>query len=464
MKGSPKFPVSILEVSVTLLFSIGLFFLVFSFPVFQALIYGLMATVTAAVLKTIHELLKIKLGFKPSASKGFVRHIIFLFKFFSICFLIIIPLKIFWIYYFYPDVDFGSENLKMDLLERRSFLIDRVSAPDFSESLMPSFLPVAFRKEWAIGTLSMTAAALTNLAFEFPETRKESIEVIAGLIKRMLKKDLRDFEQHYWGIDALEALDTDNGQIGYLGHLNFMLGAYKLLGGGSEYDDLAKKITRALVRRMKKTRGHYLETFPGQIFVPDNMVVVASIASAQKAFDIDSQDILSSWLSHTKTYLLEPETGLITNWVDDQGRGFGGARGSYSCWNSFYLPFVDAEFSRQQFSLIQKHFVTWLPAGLAGVREYPHGKRGSGDIDSGPVIFGLSTSGTGFGLSGASRFGSNKLQRGLLLTAEAVGSTVKLNDKRYYLVAPLIGEAIVLAMRTARDWDTRYLESAGQLE
>lgn len=72
------------------------------------------------------------------------------------------------------------------------------------------------------------------------------------------------------------------------------------------------------------------------------------------------------------------------------------------------------------------------------------------DVDSGPIIFGLSPSGTAFGIGCATYFNDWELRNGLLKTAEIAGHTVVWKGKRHYLLAniALVGEAITLAMRT----------------
>ena len=50
-----------------------------------------------------------------------------------------------------------------------------------------------------------------------------------------------------------------------------------------------------------------------------------------------------------------------------------------------------------------------------------------------------------------------KLLGALLDTAEIAGFTFQWNGERRYLLAPLVGDAIVLAMKTACVWDRRYV-------
>ena len=74
------------------------------------------------------------------------------------------------------------------------------------------------------------------------------------------------------------------------------------------------------------------------------------------------------------------------------------------------------------------------------------------DIDSGPILLELSPSGTAFFAGTATLFGDKEVCNGILRTAEFAGYTVGKGGNRHYLLAniALVGESIVLAMRTNR--------------
>lgn len=76
------------------------------------------------------------------------------------------------------------------------------------------------------------------------------------------------------------------------------------------------------------------------------------------------------------------------------------------------------------------------------------------DIDVGPILFNLSPTGTAFAIGSVTYFDDNTLRNKLLRTGDLAGFTVSCKGKRHYLLAniALVGEAIVLAMRTATDW------------
>jgi len=346
---------------------------------------------------------------------------------------------------------------RSDVLSRRDYLLARI-AGDFERDMGApdqSF----FRGEWALGTLSMTSAAVCNIAFTWPDTRDAALTQLPPIIDKALLPSTRAFDTGAWDSDALASLDNNQGHLGYLGHLNLMLGCYRVLGGDGRYDDLHDRITAAMVRRMDRSRSVHVETYPGEIYTSDNATGAASIAVHAAASGKAHGQTLHRFIQYTRDHLLDPQTGLVVFKVDSQGRPWGTSRGCGVGWNSFYLPFVDPAFSSDQWSKLREHMIRRSSVGFWGVREFPDGVLGFGDVDSGPLILGLSPSATGFSMAGARRENDAETLGRLMLTAEAAGTTwVGLTGSRY-LAAPLVGDAIVLAMRTAHAWDGRYLPS-----
>ncbi len=378
----------------------------------------------------------------------------------ALLFVALLGAKVLWIWHFsIAGRDLLNGAAENDLLARRRWLLRNVATERFSIKQMPSFFPPIMQQEWAIGTLSMTSAALTNLIFLYPETREESKGVIATMIERLLRDDLASYETNTWGEDALSTLDGNKGHIGLLAHLNFMLGAYRMAGGDARFEHLHRRISDALARRVLQSPHRYLETFPGQIFIPDNAATIASLSLAQLTLGMDYQAPISAWLAQTRGRLLDPATGLIRPTIDSDGKGVGPPRGSYAAWTIYYLNWVDRNFAREQYRLLKTNFAVKLPFGLAALREYPLGYHGHADVDSGPVIFGLSTAGTGFMIAGARLSKDADYLQGLLTSAEVVGGTVGAGGGRHYLFAPIAGEAIVLAMKTACNWDGRFVQA-----
>jgi len=340
-----------------------------------------------------------------------------------------------------------------DLFARRAYLVSRLDQAGAGPDTMPDWIPAQFRGEWALVTYSMSTAAVTNLAFLFPETREEACALLPAWIETVQRPEFRQFDRRRWaGEDALDSLDTGTGHIGYLGHLNFMLAAYHRLCDGGPYTDLFHAVSAALAARVSAQPYLNAETYPGEIYLPDNAVVVSSLALYEQTFPQRATNVAAAWLEEVHQNLRIVPTGLLPFSLSTQGFPLQGPRGSSATWNTFYLFHIDAGFALTHFRSTRESFFDPLWFGLGGMREFPNGVEGYGDIDSGPLVAGFSPAATGFGIAGARVAQDPEVLSGLLLTAEAAGTTWQWNGRRRYLFAPLVGDAILLAMMTATPW------------
>jgi hypothetical protein len=341
----------------------------------------------------------------------------------------------------------GRGEGEAELLARKQYLVAALTGPRGG-------LDGMIAGEWELVSLSMTGLAAANLAFEHPKTRDQARRELASLCDRALEERVRAFDADTWGEDPLATLESNHGHIGYLGHLDLLLGTWRALGG----DDparvaLHRDITRALARRMAASPSRYLETYPGAIWTADNAVVLAAIGLFDRVEGSDAhRALLDQQVAYTRAHLLDPRTGLVVFRVTGEGQPLGTSRGSGVGWNAIYLPFADEGFAREQAEALRRTMIKRLPLGCAGVREFPAGVSGRGDVDSGPVILEVSPSGTGFGIAALRTLGDDALAADLLDTAELAGATVQWNGERRYLVGPIVGDASVLAARTQRAW------------
>ena len=125
-------------------------------------------------------------------------------------------------------------------------------------------------------------------------------------------------------------------------------------------------------------------------------------------------------------------------------------KGSYSALNCYYLSLVAPKFAQEQYELLKKNFRQDFL--ITGLKEYHDRTCLFGmDIDAGPIIFNLSPSGTAFVIGAATSLEDSVFRKQLLKTAEIGGSSVSWFGSTHYLLAnmALVGEAIVLAMRTS---------------
>ena len=376
--------------------------------------------------------------------------------FLCLAILLIVLVKIVWVAIMTKSI--GSfETERTDILKRRNYLLEKVvTTPKGLIDAMPSAVGSHFQGEWAIYSTSMLSAALVNIAKLYPETRAEAAGKIDSLIKITMSPELREYDASSWGEDPLESLKGDKSHISYISLLAWEISGYKTVGGDGKYDALFDSLCETMARRIMASPDVNLQTFPGTyIFVPDMLVAIVALANYAKLNGGKYRDVVDIWLANMKANHMDSTTGLIKSLVPDGETWIGEqpVLGSYSALSVYYLTYVDEDFAREQYALLKKTFLKKRP--FTGFRELPKGTKGPILLmDSGPVIFGLSPTGTAFGIGGATYFQDQRLRKRFLRTGELAGFSVSSRHSRHYLLADYVpvGEAITLAMRTAVPW------------
>src|SRR5690606_22299691 len=134
-------------------------------------------------------------------------------------------------------------------------------------------------------------------------------------------------------------------------------------------------------------------------------------------------DIINEWVKEVRKRL--DSRGMLPHAVHPKKRTASeGARGSSMALMLILLRDIDLHFSQEQFLLFKKNFLD-NKFGLTGIREYPKGESGSGDIDSGPVILGFGGAATIVGMQTLSRFGQDDLSIKVRNAVEAFGFPVQ---------------------------------------
>lgn len=196
--------------------------------------------------------------------------------------------------------------------------------------------------------------------------------------------------------------------------------------------------------------GPFLQSYPGRRWPVDNVVAAAALARAGRVFDEPEWvRTVSEWrvsaLQHT-----DPVLGLLPHEVDPAGSALDGPRGSSQALLQAFWPDVSAD-GRADQPAWDAFTTTFLVrrAGLVGVREFPPGRGGSGDVDSGPLIGGISASASAVTLAAARRVGDLDLATDLEREAEVLGLGLTLGGRRRYAAGLLpIGDAFLAWARS----------------
>jgi hypothetical protein len=142
-------------------------------------------------------------------------------------------------------------------------------------------------------------------------------------------------------------------------------------------------------------------------------------------------------------------------------------RGGSLALMSRVLVDADPDFAREQYSILRSSFVDYR-LGMPGVREYPHGVEGTGDVDSGPLVLGFAGPAVVVGPAAARVHGDLEVANVLLGVVEAFGFPLQFRGRRSYAGGLLpVGDAFLAWARasalpetgTGDDW-TRILPRA----
>lgn len=300
----------------------------------------------------------------------------------------------------------------------------------------------------------MTSAALANIAILYPQNKELSIKFIGQIIEIAMSEEIREYDRLRWREDPMDGIYGNLSHISYYSHVAWMISRYKQIGGDGKYDGLYHSLCKAMNRRIRQSKSLNLPTYPGEyIYIPDMLVAIVALANYSSQYEGKYSTTVNMWVERAKKEWIDKETGMVASFLEvcnDSVQIVQPVKGSYSALNCYYLSLVDAEFAREQYDCLMKNYKQRFL--FAGIKEYhDRGCLFGMDIDAGPIIFNLSPSGTAFAIGCATSLDDMEFRSKLLKTAEIGGSTVTWFGKCHYLLAnlALVGEAIVLAMRTS---------------
>ncbi len=310
-----------------------------------------------------------------------------------------------------------------------------------------------FDGEWAFGTFTMAALGLGHVTLHHPEKTSDYVPTLERCAEELTSKTTNAFGTAAWGTFGFDGLPGGTGHA-YLGYSNLALSMVRLVHPETRFARLHDDLTEALAQRLSAAPHGLFETYPGEAYPADISMVAASIALHDCATASPPRPWWDSW---KKSFLhwIDPKSGLAFQSGDPQtGHSIMPPRASGTGLVAFATSFVDKPLSQQLYAALARAREDFL--GYGAIREYPVGVDGSGDIDSGPVILGVSVSATGFALSSAKLHGDSSLFTALFRTADFWGVPMHRPRGMRYLSGGPLGNAILLAMTTATwKWQER---------
>ncbi|NIM06032.1 MAG: hypothetical protein GTO55_07025 [Armatimonadetes bacterium] len=237
------------------------------------------------------------------------------------------------------------------------------------------------------------------------------------------------------------------------GHANLLRAGYVLLG--VEEEEIANRFheqSALLYEEFMKSKVASLETYPQMIWPVDSACALESLRLHDEFFGTRYSEACERW-EEWMLENLDEESGMMPAQVGISGGVLESPRGCALSWSLAFMPGFAPNLAQQQYQRYRDNwFIHFL--GMTGIREWPPGKKGSMDADTGPIVGGAGFAATGFGTAAAKANGDVDNLRGVLRAIELLGLPVRTirGEKEYFLGRVLLADVLVLWGKTVRVW------------
>jgi hypothetical protein len=308
-----------------------------------------------------------------------------------------------------------------------------------------------FAGEWALVTHQMTALGLAQLCLAHPDWRAAYAPIVTRAAVKSFGREMRDFGTRAWGEDALDGavLAGPHGHA-YLAYAALALGMARLLDPAFPAAVAAQHdaLIAAYERRLFASPTGLIDTYPNEAYPTDVAAVAAAIAVHGRATQADHRRVLLHWAARVRAVQIDAKSGLVHQRMGARdGRPHDAPRGSGTGLCAYFAGFADRALAAQLAEGLFRQEATFL--GFGAIREYAPGYSGRGDVDSGPVVLGVSVSATGFALAPARAFDHADRFRRLYRTTDLFGVPVERGGRTRFATGGAIGNALLLALFTS---------------
>ncbi len=248
------------------------------------------------------------------------------------------------------------------------------------------------------------------------------------------------------------------------------LTSYQRLSGDDVYEPLLRQQVTSLAEELDASPFGLLDDYPGQCYPIDILPAIAAIHRADSVLGTNHSLMIQRAIRGFEGTRLDGDTGLPAYIADSRtGEGIGPARGVGVAFMLIWAAEIWPQRASDWYALFERHF--WQPGSmLEGFREFPRHVLHADllfDIDAGPVISGIGTTASAFGIGAARTFG--RFDHAYALSSQAWAAMLPGVDQRMMLPhalsrltdAPYTGETILLFSLTRQPLENVAVVPAG---
>lgn len=307
--------------------------------------------------------------------------------------------------------------------------------------------------EWVLFSLSFSTFALTNISFIDTTFRSQAIETIDSAIQQAMTYAV--YRRYFNGVNPFQPEIDTTGSILYFGHLNMMLGCYRLLSNDTKYNELNDKLSESIYNRFRESGFYALPSYPGRMWVPDNAAGLASLKLHSENTGSQYQKVCDEWVNYARNNLTDKETGLLCSTIDPgTGKPLEEPRGCMIGWSIFFIYRFDKDYANELYENYKDKFSDNLLIFRLFNERYRNSETASGDIDSGPLFWGYGIPATAFAFGDAVALqdwkNAKKLQRMIEIGSKKIinNNELKYETRCIDLQVSPLAESLLLYFET----------------
>jgi hypothetical protein len=335
-----------------------------------------------------------------------------------------------------PDpTDFTPDTVPPDTADQLSWL--REALDDGAGTDMQAQFPEGYVFTWALYGLSQV-----QLGLRYPVGAPERISAESEARRALTMLQTPEAQRPFQNLKQ-----PPMGAF-YLGWTNWLRGGLLMLQVPNARKDEVEdfKTACAIIANGLRRDGPYMPSYPDKRWPADSVVAAASLRLHDSILKPRYETLLATWL--TRVEQSEDALGLIPHAVGNHdGTRASAARGSSQALMLRFLFEIDPDRTRKWYRTVRQQFVT-SKAGLPAMLEYPKGKEGPGDVDSGPLIAGASAPAMVVNIGTAMLLGDRPYVETMIPTIEMVGFA--LPGKKYAFGMLPVGDAFLAWSKSAR--------------
>ncbi|WP_040810358.1 hypothetical protein [Nocardia concava] len=302
---------------------------------------------------------------------------------------------------------------------------------------------------WGLLAHQMTALGLAQVSLAHPEWRDRYAPIATRAAAKSLRPEMYSVFTGTWhGEDGVTVPDSPNGHA-YLSYPALALGMARLVDPSFPAALAAQQdsLVASFERRLLASPTGLIDTMPGEAYPTDVAAVAAAIAVHGRATGVDHSAVLTHWAERVRGVQIDRDTGLVWQRMGIDGRPHDAPRASGTGFAAYFAGFANRALAEELADGAFRQERSVL--GFGAIHEYGGGSDGVGDIDSGPVILGISVSASGFALAPARAFGHRELFTRLYRTVDLFGLPLRSGNRVRFANGGAIGNALLLAFLTS---------------